>query len=1417
MSDWNIGLNDVSEEAQAQKDKVASKDTQIAAQQTQLSKQADELEELQNSLNDALHKLTSESNRALRLEKDLAKSNDDLQNEKISLQNTTVALDSARRQLKEKDLENRELLSHIDTLSHQSGEQKGRTAQLEKEKSTLSNRVQELEANLKHLSSVPSSKLPRASSRPRTSSLSNMRITNLELELEDVQRQVSAKEQELRTVTQKLNMEVTRAENEKSSIERTLTKRVSELEMHLEEKEDELEYLRNGAGGSGDREAELMQRIDEDEAKIHALEMLIGDAEDVNVVRDALRKTEKQLQGEREKLAECTRRQVELVQEKEEALDELEDSRDRIKSLEREVEERETFISALKRQSSSDSSRFPPPNQQTVEDIERLLSAIHRLRHERDELRRQLKFLEMEHKFNLEELEKMRSTTPAPPRSEYSDDYGLDLTVAALGVVIDHLASEADHTVDLLAQRDAILQRTELDLQELRLQMGAHQESLEETTVHRGEVQKQLEAKEVAWNKRLEEVTAASEEAKEAVTQLDAQLTDMSHALEDAESERDSLRLQVENLSTDLRTAQDELAEAESRYTTRALSGTIEELEKRILRRNEQIGLHQHDIKRLETNMRLQEERISELTCELETMLAEKNAMVEDCADAREARDDAVSRCEVLEMETETLREETVTAETLIHVIFDTVNKSRSRIHMLTSEALHANAYAERLEMERNDALRSVDEVSLALDDVQEHLYISTADTQQATVALASSQVELNRLSSLINSSDNGHSHTEQRIAQLQGDLETCMAQRDEVSGQLDDLRQAAKASDLIWEASKAELEKEHVEEMASVLEETQTRYDACEAERQESVKELTEAKAELAKQVIAIDDGIAQCKRMSQELQETRSGWEEERTRLEANLESLKTDLERLRRPTTAQISRSQEDSSAQLRRLQDELTTLTSRLDEQTTKLAQTTAEADRLNSALKQRSTDLAEAEERCRDLDALNAELRRDVDSIQSELNNAQNQIAELETEITQYQQDNTALEAEVQREMSLTRYLQSQVKDLEERLASETAKHEQCRALLARTEKSANTAEVNFNMQTSHHKREMSQIQRELSNLRAKPNLDHIVAELEERNNEMEELLRAKCNEIEENDDKTLEMLKENKKLATKVESLTRKVQNLQTKLAAAKASNSAPTTAQSHEDVPASGDSSRGVSPANSQPSLSSFPRSRSTTMTSSAETTFTAATTSSRAPPPNRPSPPLQASSSSSRVSPPTSSAQPLSSRPRSTTVSSTHNPTSTPNSRMPANRIASGPSSLPRPKTPERRAFSRAGHRAAASPDKYDPPPSAVGKKRAAPDDFANIPAQAFTADSVPDQHAETGTPRLQKVMNNIHTGFTPMRHKGSRPLISVSPKRPTAALPIMNDLTNNPEPVEEKQPTKRSWLGKIRGAQVPLQGRF
>ena len=113
---------------------------------------------------------------------------------------------------------------------------------------------------------------------------------------------------------------------------------------------------------------------------------------------------------------------------------------------------------------------------------------------------------------------------------------------------------------------------------------------------------------------------------------------------------------------------QEELNNAEGRYTTpqfhqlsnmtnsedtQNLLEQIEELENRVMRRTEQIGIHQHDIKRLETNLRLQEERLAEMSTELKIMAAQKDAMVEDCAYAREARDEALIRVERLEEELE--------------------------------------------------------------------------------------------------------------------------------------------------------------------------------------------------------------------------------------------------------------------------------------------------------------------------------------------------------------------------------------------------------------------------------------------------------------------------------------------------------------------------------------------------------------------------------------------------------------------------------------------------------------------------------------------------------------------------------------------------------------------------------------------
>jgi predicted nucleic acid-binding Zn-ribbon protein len=82
--------------------------------------------------------------------------------------------------------------------------------------------------------------------------------------------------------------------------------------------------------------------------------------------------------------------------------------------------------------------------------------------------------------------------------------------------------------------------------------------------------------------------------------------------------------------------------------------------------------------------------------------------------------------------------------------------------------------------------------------------------------------------------------------------------------------------------------------------------------------------------------------------------------------------------------------------------------------------------------------------------------------------------------------------------------------------------ERLRLELAHSEKACKAAEVNLSLQNAQHKRETSVLQREVSSLRRMPNLETALRELEERNNEMEELLRSKCAEIEANDDRVLE-------------------------------------------------------------------------------------------------------------------------------------------------------------------------------------------------------------------------------------------------------------------------------------------------------
>jgi hypothetical protein len=241
------------------------------------------------------------------------------------------------------------------------------------------------------------------------------------------------------------------------------------------------------------------------------------------------------------------------------------------------------------------------------------------------------------------------------------------------------------------------------------------------------------------------------------------------------------------------------------------------------------------------------------------------------------------------------------------------------------------------------------------------------------------------------------------------------------------------------------------------------------------------------------------------------------------------------------------------------------------------------------------------------------------------------------------------------------------------------------------------------------------------------------------------------------------MLKEKKKLTTKIESLTRKLQSLQSKIAASKGPAPEPSV---HKLI------SRPVSSA----SVTSMPRSN------------------------------------------PTSSAPPIP-------------PAYGPRTPVSRNRVVSGPASLSRSKTPERRPAQPAVFIKAVTPEKRatqaaTPPQTisdstqvststSVGKKRARPDEFddVRVPVQALYAD----QERENVTPRLRRALHSVQarTGFTPVRQgKARTPLAAASPsKRATVGIA---DVTNSPQSTTS-QPVKggkRSWLGKIRGVSSTSQ---
>jgi myosin protein heavy chain len=261
------------------------------------------------------------------------------------VQNLQAALTAAHGKVKDNSLETRNLQATLEKISHTSDEHKARGDRLEREKSMLDARVKELETQLrqtpKHLPTTTPNR--REISRPRSSSLSNFRLSTLEQDLIEARTSLATKDTELRTLHQKLSQvenDLITVDNEKSAMEKKFKAEVGELQAILEEKEEELCYLKELQGDTG-REEDLLRRIDEDDAKIEALEMMLRGTEDSKQLKEKLQRVEGQVCRERKHIAELEDRQIQLVREKEEALDELEEARRNIDGLKQKLSDRD--------------------------------------------------------------------------------------------------------------------------------------------------------------------------------------------------------------------------------------------------------------------------------------------------------------------------------------------------------------------------------------------------------------------------------------------------------------------------------------------------------------------------------------------------------------------------------------------------------------------------------------------------------------------------------------------------------------------------------------------------------------------------------------------------------------------------------------------------------------------------------------------------------------------------------------------------------------------------------------------------------------------------------------------------------------------------------------------------------------------
>jgi len=837
--------------------------------------------------------------------------------------------------------------------------------------------------------------------------------------------------------------------------------------------------------------------------------------------------------------------------------------------------ERQLFAHGEHDQSTSKAQELAPPaltfaNESEMDAVASLVIRLQRVREERESLRGSVEFLNLELRAKEITFERQREAhrsqllrlvqsaegdivhlrqdlTSCEARllqsqQEYTllaDRFAMDThrtqtisTAALVALQRVHHQLELDHrsSVDGANHLDAQLQgerQSSLEtVQKLQSLLKEREDALAELNSQNTNLISEAREK----SRGIQELQGRLEELEDARHKLEEMLDEQSCNVRTLERELDARALDYQRLEEAHNIAREELYEArqeadqlrndhmtelgqENPEARSTLERHIEELDARITRRNEQIGIQQNEARRLDMNLRIAESTVDELRTEVDELRRQVGWLEDDAANVRQERNSAQIELEATRHELDSAQTSVSNQENLlkacedargleIATLVEVISSACVQTRLTTAALDDANARVEELQSLLDDLpdARSqihptqVNAQSEELDEARRTIEtLSISHQQDSQRLLDYSQQTENLQKALQDAIVRGNTLAEQmrRISELARDevRERMLSLEDQVgalSGEVESLEERlgeAQQQIQMVLSQNGDLTNQNYELETSVeaaAKEHQEKTTELEAIVQALQAEIEEARISLLNANQASVEELEKLKEELSDAQMTAKGAEELKSRVQT-LQQEKTAL-------TEQVSR----LSSSINERKMELDGLLRRV-----------AETDDIKRELLQKSEDLQQAE-------AARSQLEQDLIGAQSNMQHVQHQLSDKTTALQQCQ-DNLANASEKSVKFSISSaiahrrsrlvLLRNNISSLETSSAKmERELHEAQQAASAAASTTVRDAETDVRI----------------------VQLESIIVTMREEIKELERVLTHKTQEIDDHDDRHIE-------------------------------------------------------------------------------------------------------------------------------------------------------------------------------------------------------------------------------------------------------------------------------------------------------